>query len=346
MAGQRYVQLLQGHPFFDIAFLGASSKSACRTYREAVAHRWNLSTSIPSQVSDMTVSNIDQVDEALNCCDLIFSAVSSSVAAEWEFTYAKAGLPVVSNASAHRWEDDVPVIIPEINGNHLQLIESQQRNRGLKHGFVVVKPNCSLQSYVLPLAPLKEVFGLKRIVVTTMQALSGAGYPGVSAMDMIDNVIPFIPGEEEKSEKEPSRIFGRIESGQITSDSSFSISAHCNRVHVSDGHMACVSVEFEKEPAAADIINLWDSYSSPLTGLNLPSAPLKPILYTDEPARPQPSKDRMTGSGMVVTVGRLRECPVLHHRFVCLSHNTIRGAAGGGILIAELLVARGWIKVP
>ena len=343
MAGQRYIQLLKDHPWFDVTFVAASSRSAGKSYGEAVEGRWYMQTPIPTSVVSLKVSDVAHIDSAIEACDFVFSAVDSKTAREFEFAYAQKGIPVVSNASANRWTDDVPVIMPEVNYDHCQLIDAQKKQRGLEKGFVVAKPNCSLQSYLMALAPLKKEFGLKNVVITTMQALSGAGYPGVPSLAIIDNVLPLIPGEEEKSEREPSKIFGAVKDGKIVCDDSFAISAHCNRVPTLDGHLACVSVEFESKPSREDILLIWNSFASYPQREHLPSAPPSPIIYIDEPDRPQVNRDRNAGNGMAVTVGRLRDCPVFHYRFACLSHNTIRGAAGGGILIAEMLKRQGYL---
>jgi aspartate-semialdehyde dehydrogenase len=263
-----------------------------------------------------------------------------------EEEYAGRGFAVVSNNSAHRATPDVPVMVPEINFNHLDIIPQQRRQRGWKEGLLVVKPNCSIQSYMLPLyALLKAGYRVDAMIVTTLQAVSGAGYPGPASIDLIDNVIPYIGGEEEKSEVEPAKILGRIEGGRVVPDTGLKISAHCNRVPVSDGHIACCSVRFSgKKPSIDEVIDIWRNFSSLPQELKLPSTPIPPIIYRDEPDRPQPRQDRAAGDGMAVTVGRLRPCNVFDYRFVGLHHNTVRGAAGGSILTAELLVARGYVK--
>ena len=261
-----------------------------------------------------------------------------------ENAYAAAGIPVVSSSSAHRWTEDVPMLIPEINPPHLDVIPEQQKKRGWKRGFIVVKPNCSLQSYLAPIYALEQAgYPINQLLVTTMQAVSGAGYPGVASLDMVDNIVPFIGGEEEKSEKEPGKILGKIENGKIIPHTRLKISAHCNRVPVVDGHTACVSMKFAgKKPTREEIIRIWREFTSVPQELKLPSAPEHPLVYREEENRPQPRKDRDAEKGMAITLGRLRECNVLDYRFVGLSHNTIRGAAGGGILNAELLKAKGF----
>ncbi len=343
MVGQQYASLLENHPWFEVSFLAASERSAGKSYGEAVEGRWHMESPMPDKIKKIGVCTVGDIRQAKKHCSFVFSALDSDVAKIYEEKYAEAGIPVVSNASAHRADKDVPMLIPEINYGHLKIIPIQQKNRGWKKGFIVTKPNCSLQSYLTPLYALHSAFGIKGAVITTMQAVSGAGHPGVSSFDIIDNIIPFIKGEEEKSENEPLKILGMVDGSEIKNHSGIKISAHCNRVPVIDGHMACVSVEFENKPARDQIIEAWKNFRSLPQELGLPSAPKQPIIYRDEPDRPQTRLDRDNGKGMVVTVGRLRECKVLHYRFVGLSHNTIRGAAGGGILNAELLKARNFL---
>ncbi len=344
MVGQQYVSLLENHPWFEVSFLAASERSAGKSYGEAVEGRWHMKSPVPNNVKEMEVCTVDDIGKANKSCSFVFSALDSDIAKVYEEKYAEAGIPVVSNASTHRFTKDVPMLIPEINHGHLEIIPVQQKNHGWKKGFILVKPNCSLQSYLTPLYALHEKFRIKKVVITTMQAVSGAGHPGVSSFDIIDNIVPLIKGEEEKTENEPLKILGRIEGSGIKNCSGISISAHCNRVPVIDGHMACVSVEFENKPTRNQIIEAWKNFRSLPQTLNLPFAPKRPIIYMDEPDRPQTRLDRDNDKGMAVTVGRLRECNVLHYRFVGLSHNTIRGAAGGGILNAELLKAQGFLK--
>ncbi len=344
MAGQRYLQLLENHPWFDVVYLAASPRSAGMKYREAVSGRWHMDSPMPKSVEGLTVQSIEKVKEASKECALVFSAVSSDVARNYEELYAKAGCAVVSNASAHRWTKDVPMVIPEINPHHLELINIQRKKRKWKRGCLVTKPNCSLQSYLIALFALDKIWKPKQVLVTTLQALSGAGHPGVASLDAVDNVVPFIKGEEDKSEKEPSKILGHIHRGTIALRKKPVISATCTRVPCIDGHLATVSVNFEKKPTKRQIIKTWRNFRALPQELELPSAPESPILYLEEDDRPQPRKDRMAGKGMAVTVGRLRPCPIFDHRFVCLSHNTIRGAAGGGVLIAELLLAEGYVE--
>ncbi len=344
MVGQQYVGLLFHHPWFTIGFLASSELSAGKTYEEAVAGRWQSKTPIPKEIASMPVYRMDDVQKAKTSCAFVFSCVSSDVAQLYEERYAKEGMPVISNASYHRLSSDVPVLIPEVNPEHLQILPEQKKRRHWEKGFLVTKPNCSLQSYMIPLAPLHNLFTVKRLMVTTLQAASGAGYPGVSSLDLIDNVIPYIAHEEEKSEQEPLKIWGHIQEGLIVPTNKIAISAHCNRVAVVDGHLACVSVEFEKKPSQEEILDVWTHFSSTAQKLKLPSAPDSTLIYRKEIDRPQPRQDRNAGKGMSVTVGRLRNCPVFDYRFVALSHNTIRGAAGGGILNAELLLQQGCLE--
>ncbi len=340
MAGQRYLELLAAHPWFEPVWLAASSRSAGRPYREALAGRWFGTGEVPAQVADLPVHELARVDDASRACRLVFSAVDSDSAREFEMRYAAAGLAVVTNASPNRSEPDVPVVIPEVNPDHLAVLEVQRRRRGFGSGFVVAKPNCSLQSYLTPLAAL-AAFGVERVMVTTLQALSGAGHPGVSGLDALDNVIPYIAGEEEKTELEPLKILGKAGAEGIVAADRPVIAAHCNRVPTRDGHLACVSVGFRDRPGIAEVEAAWRAFQGEPQRLALPSAPAPALVVRSEPDRPQVLRDRDAGSGMAVTVGRLRPCRVLDLRFVGLSHNTLRGAAGGGVLIAELLRARG-----
>lgn len=347
MVGQTFIKLLENHPWFDITYLAASSSSAGKTYSEAVKGRWHMSSELPAYVKDLMVEDASNVDKAVGKCSLIFSAVSLSKdeVKSLEAKYASKGFAIVSANSAYRMEPDVPMLIPEINHEHTNVIEQQRKNRGWE-GLITVKPNCSIQSYMIPLhALIVKGFKIKRIVLTTLQGLSGAGYPGPSAFDLVDNIIPLIGGEEEKSELEPQKIFGTVQQGKIVNDTSFTISAHCTRVPVLDGHTVCVSVEFDgKKPTEAEILDCWKNYHSAARELGLPSAPKETIIYRDEVDRPQPRKDRDNGKGMAVTVGRLRPCNVFDYRFVGLSHNTVRGAAGGAILMAELITKKGLVK--
>ncbi len=348
MVGQNYLRLLSNHPWFEVVYLAASPNSAGKKYSEAVAGRWHMKTDLPDKYKDIIVEDASLVEKAIGKCSIIFSAVEmdkqSILAVEAE--YANKGFAVISNNSAHRNTDDVPVMIPEINADHLDIIPQQQKNHGWNKGFLVVKPNCSIQSYMIPLyALMKAGYKIDKMIVTTLQALSGAGYPGPAAIDLVDNIIPYIPGEEEKSEIEPLKIFGKIQSGKIVPSDSIKISAHCNRVAVTDGHTACCSIQFTgKKPEIEEIINIWRNFSALPQELKLPSAPIPAIIYRDEINRPQPQKDRDAGNGQAITVGRLRKCNVFDYRFIGLHHNTVRGAAGGSILTAELLKARGFVK--
>lgn len=347
MVGQNYIRLLDNHPWFNVTYVAASPKSAGKSYEEAVMGKWQMISGPPENVRKLIVKDANDVSQAIGKCALVFSALEmeKEKIRELEAAYAKAGIAVFSNASANRHVDNVPMLIPEINSNHIEIIPQQKKVNGWDKGFIVVKPNCSLQSYMAPVyALIKAGYEVKRMIITTMQAVSGAGYPGVPSLDMIDNMIPFISGEEEKSEIEPQKIMGKIVNGKIVNDTNMKISAHCNRVPVIDGHTACVSLEFgAKKPSLEEIKKIWKEFRSEPQELNLPFAPKKPIIYREEPNRPQPRKDRDTDKGMAVTVGRLRECKVFDIRFVCLSHNTVRGAAGGGILNAELLKAKGYL---
>lgn len=347
MVGQNFLRLLKDHPWFEVAHVAASPSSAGKMYSAAVAGRWVMDQDIPASVAGLVVADGSDVLAAKESCSLVFSAVSLDKKAvrDLEKEYAAAGLAVVSNNSAHRWTDDVPVMIPEVNPQHLEIIPAQRKRRGWSKGLIAVKPNCSVQSYLpLVFALMAAGHSVESIIVTTLQAVSGAGYPGPASIDMIDNVVPYIPGEEEKSEIEPLKILGSIKGGAFVNSKELKISAHCNRVPVSDGHLACVSVKFAgKKPSAGDIIKIWSEFSPEPQQLGLPSAPKPFIVYRDEEDRPQPRKDRDAGGGMAIVAGRLRDCPVLDYRFAALSHNTVRGAAGGGILTAELLKAKGYL---
>lgn len=348
MVGQNYLRLLKDHPWFRVTHVAASPRSAGKPYAEAVAGRWVMDGPLPDEFAALAVGDASDVQEAKARCDVAFSAVGmdQQAARELEESYAAAGVPVISNNSAHRQTEDVPMLIPEVNPHHVDIIPSQQRNRGWDEGFIAVKPNCSLQSYLPPVYALMAAgYRVESIVVTTLQAVSGAGYPGVSSNNMIDNIVPFIGGEEEKTELEPLKILGRIENGRLVDDGTLTVSAHCNRVPVTDGHTACVSLGFKsRRPSLDEIIAIWAAFEAEPQRLDLPSAPRPPIIYREEEDRPQPRKDRDASGGMAITVGRLRECPVMDIRFVALSHNTVRGAAGGAILSAELLVAHGYIE--
>ncbi len=349
MVGQNYIRLLENHPWFDVVYVAASANSAGVNYAESVKGRWQMHSPIPPNVAGLMVEDVANIGKAKEICDFVFSAFEmpdKELVKETENKYAEAGLPVVSNASANRWTEDVPMLIPEINADHTDIIETQKKNHGWDKGFMAVKPNCSLQSYLTPIYALETAgYEIEKIMITTMQAVSGAGYPGVPSLDMIDNIVPYIGGEEEKTEKEPLKILGQIKDGKFINREGLQISATCTRVPVTDGHTATVNVLFkDKKPTKDQILEIWENFKSIPQELDLPFAPVQPIHYTNEDNRPQPSKDRDTDKGMTVTVGRLRECNVFDFKFVALSHNTVRGAAGGGILNAELLVKQGFIK--
>lgn len=344
MVGQQYLQLLTNHPWFEICFLASSKLSAGKTYCEAVSGRWHMKMPIPECFLNLPVHRIDEIELAKRSCHFVFSAISNEAAKIYEERYAENGIPVISNAAYHRRSADVPVLIPEVNSEHAQIIPIQQKNRNWERGFLVVKPNCSLQSYMIPLSPLHQQFKVTRLQVTTLQAVSGAGYPGVSSLDIMDNVIPYIAGEEEKAETEPLKIWGHIRNNCISTANNIAISAHCNRVPVMDGHLACVSVQFEQKPSKEEILSLWKNFYGLPQKIQLPSAPDHSIIYLEESDRPQPRQDRYAGNGMSVTVGRLRDCSLFDYRFAALSHNTIRGAAGGGILNAEFLMQQGYLE--
>lgn len=349
MVGQNYIRLLENHPWFEVSFVSASSNSAGQKYKDSVATRWQMPSPIPKSVANLVVEDVANIDKALQHCDFVFSAFEmpdKKLIKEMEEKYAERGLPVVSNASANRWTSNVPMLIPEINGSHIEIIKTQQKHHGWKKGFVVVKPNCSLQSYLTPIFALNQAgHQISKIILTTMQAVSGAGYPGVASLDMIDNIVPYIGGEEEKTEKEPLKILGKIENGEIKNYKGLDISATCVRVPIIDGHSASVSIKFKnKKPSKEEIIKIWRNFKAEPQKMGLPFAPENPIIYLEEENRPQPKKDRNTDKGMATSVGRLRDCNVFDYKFVALSHNTVRGAAGGGILNAEYLVKKGLIK--
>jgi aspartate-semialdehyde dehydrogenase len=351
MVGQNYIALLKNHPWFEITYLAASMRSAGKKYKDAVAGRWHLRRDYDAAIGEITVEDANDVSRASGAekkgrLAFVFSALEmeKETILKLEEEYAAAGIPVVSNASANRWTPDVPMLIAEINPGHTDIIASQQKARGWKKGFIAVKPNCSIQSYMTPVwALIQAGCEIKRMVVNTMQAVSGAGHPGVSSLDIIDNVIPYIGGEEEKSEKEPLKILGVLENGVIKNAVEPVISAHCNRVSVIDGHTATVSMEFgAKKFSVEEITAIWNRFRALPQELKLPFAPERPIIVRSEPNRPQPAKDRGACNGMAVSVGRIRPCPVFDIRFAALSHNTVRGAAGGGILNAELLKVKGF----
>jgi aspartate-semialdehyde dehydrogenase len=337
MVGQRFLQLLQGHPWFEVAALIGSERSAGQRYGDAC--RWVLPGDIPEPARAMRVlGGIESLDTPL-----VFSALPSGVAGEVEEQLARAGHIVCSNAGAHRMDPDVPLLVPEVNPDHLALIAVQQRRRGWS-GAIVTNPNCTATPIAMAFRPLHDAFGISRALVVSMQGLSGAGYPGVASLDALDNVVPYIGGEEEKVESEPQKMLGRLE-GEAIMAAPFAISAHCNRVAVSDGHTDCVSLSFERTPARDELVAALREWRALPQELHLPSAPPAPVLVLDAPDRPQPRRDRDTSGGMATLVGRIRPCPLFEYKMVLLAHNTIRGAAGGSILNAELMLAQGIITM-
>ena len=336
--GQRFVQMLQGHPWFELSVLCASPRNAGKRYAEAC--NWLLRGDMPAHLQDAVLAEMAPGID----CQVVFSALPSGVARQVEAELAAAGYVVCSNASAYRYEPDVPLLIPEVNPEHMGLIDLQRRRRGWP-GFITTNPNCSTTHLVSALHPLHEAFGIRKVFVVTMQAVSGAGYSGVTSMDIIDNVVPYIGSEEEKMEhREPQKLLGRYD-GQGVETADFVISAHCNRVPVRNGHLAAVSVEFARRPTLEEVRRAWAEYDPLPQRMGLPSAPQQAIIYREETDRPQPRMDRLAGSvaGMATVVGRLREDPLLHVKFLALGHNTIRGAAGGSLLNAELLVSQGYL---
>ena len=343
MVGQRFITLLENHPWFNLVALAASARSAGKTYEEAVGSRWLMQTPMPESVKKMVVLDAANVEEVASRVDFVFCAVNmkKDEIKALEEAYAKAECPVVSNNSAHRFTPDVPMVVPEINADHIEIIPAQRKRLGTKRGFVAVKSNCSLQSYVPALHPLRK-YGITDVLVCTYQAISGAGKTFDTFPDILDNVIPYIGGEEEKSEQEPLKLWGRIENDKIVPATAPRFTAQCLRVPVSDGHMGAVFVRFENKPSKEEILQAWKEFHGPAQDLNLPSAPKQFLHYFEENDRPQPKFDRMLENGMAVSIGRLREDTQYDYKFVCLSHNTLRGAAGGGVLLAELLAAKGY----
>ncbi|WP_442600548.1 aspartate-semialdehyde dehydrogenase [Paenibacillus sp. KN14-4R] len=345
MVGQRFVELLNEHPWFEVTTIAASGRSAGKTYEESVQGRWKLATPIPDAVKNIVVLDAANVEEVAGQVDFIFCAVDMTKAEiqALEEAYAKTGTPVISNNSAHRWTPDIPMVIPEINPQHIDVIAAQRKRLGTSTGFIAVKPNCSIQSYVPALHALLD-FKPTQVVASTYQAISGAGKNFTDWPDMLDNVIPYIGGEEEKSEQEPLRIWGSIHNGEIVKASSPIITTQCIRVPVTDGHLATVFASFENKPAKDEILARWLNFKGRPQELGLPSAPKQFITYFEEDNRPQTKLDREIERGMGVSVGRLREDSIYDYKFVGLSHNTLRGAAGGAVLIAELLKAEGYIQ--
>lgn len=344
MVGQRFITLLDNHPYFEVTVLAASARSAGQRYEDALAGRWKLVAPMPEWSKDMIVRDASKVNEVASVCDFVFCAVDmpKDQIKELEYAYAKSETPVVSNNSAHRWTPDVPMIIPEINADHAEVINAQRARLGTKRGFIAVKPNCSIQSYVPLLTPLKE-FEPTEVAVTTYQAISGAGKTFKEFPEILDNVIPYIGGEEEKSEQEPLRVWGKLENGEIVKAQAPVISAQCLRVPVSDGHTAAVFVNFKKKPSKEQILEAWKNFSGKPQELELPSAPKQFITYFEEDNFPQSKLHRDTERGMGITAGRLREDTLFQWKFIGLSHNTLRGAAGGAVLTAELLTRLGYI---
>ena len=348
MVGQRFVLLLAEHPWFNVKVVAASPRSAGKSYKDAVGEKWAFDCEIPENIASLTVKNATQdIAQIASEVDFVFCAVDmkKDEIKALEEAYAKAECPVISNNSAHRMTDDVPMVIPEINADHIKVIEAQRKRLGTKRGFIAVKSNCSLQSYVPAIYPLDKKFGVKEVLVCTYQAISGAGKTFKTWPEMLDNVIPFIGGEEEKSETEPLKIWGKVENGKIVNAASPAFTAQCIRVPVSDGHMGAVFMRFEdgKKPGKEEILDCWKNYSGRAQELSLPSAPKQFLHYFSEDNLPQTKLQRNLEGGMAISIGRLREDSQYDYKFVCLSHNTLRGAAGGGVLLAELLCAEGYI---
>ena len=344
MVGQRFISLLENHPWFEVTTIAASPRSAGKTYEDAVGDRWKMDTPMPEAVKKIKVMNVNEVESVASWVDFVFSAVdmSKDEIKKIEEEYAKTETPVVSNNSAHRWTPDVPMMVPEINPEHVEVIEAQKKRLGTKRGFIAVKPNCSIQSYAPVLTAWKE-FEPYEVVATTYQAISGAGKTFKDWPEMVGNIIPYIGGEEEKSEKEPLRLWGEVKEGEIVPATSPVITCQCIRVPVLNGHTAAVFVKFKKKPTKEQLIEKLTSFSGVPQELNLPSAPRQFIRYMEEDNRPQVTLDVDYENGMGISVGRLREDTVYDWKFVGLSHNTVRGAAGGAVLCAELLKAKGFI---
>src|SRR6267378_8120552 len=337
MVGQRLVKLLAEHPWFELTAVAASERSSGKTYAEAA--RWHLEGPIPEVAGKLVVKDLDPSLE----CDFVFSALDSSVAGKAEEDFARAGYPVVSNSKNHRMDADVPLLIPEVNAAHVDSIHVQQKNRGYDSGFIVTNPNCSTAGLVLVLKPLADAFGLEKIFVVTLQAVSGAGYPGVPSLDILGNVVPFISGEEEKMESEPQKLLGKWNGSRFV-DAGIGLSAHCNRVPVVDGHLECVSLGLKKIASLDEVREALRNFTVDAELASLPTALKNPVLVLDDENRPQPRRDANTGNGMAAVVGRVRECPLFDVKLTLLSHNLVRGAAGAALLNAELLAARGFLN--
>jgi len=346
MVGQRFVSLMENHPWFDLKVIAASAHSAGKTYEQAARSRWAIETPFPEKYKDIVVKDADADKETIAAeVDFVFCAVDmkKEEILALEEAYAKLECPVISNNSANRWTPDVPMVIPEVNPEHIEVIHSQRKRLGTKRGFIAVKSNCSIQSYVPALSPLREKFGIQDVVVCTYQAISGAGKTFETWPEMIDNVIPYIGGEEEKSEQEPLKVWGTVENGTIRKASDTSITAQCIRVPVSNGHLACVFVRFKTKPTKEEMLEAWKTFRGVPQELQLPTAPKQFLNYFEEDNRPQTGLDRNLEGGMAISIGRLREDTQYDYKFVSLSHNTLRGAAGGGVELAELLCAKGFI---
>jgi aspartate-semialdehyde dehydrogenase len=337
IVGQRLVKMLADHPWFELAEVAASERSSGKRYAEAV--RWHQDGPIPAEAGNLIVKSLAPTLD----CDFVFSALDSSIAGEAEEEFARAGYPVVSNSKNHRMDADVPLLIPEVNAAHLEAIPQQRKNRGYNGGFIVTNPNCSTAGLALVLKPLADAFGLEKIFVVTLQALSGAGYPGVASLDIVGNLVPHIGGEEDKMETEPQKILGTWDAGCFL-DAALGISAHCNRVHVMDGHLECVSLSLKKHATLDEVREVLRNFQMDAELASLPSAVRHPIVVLDEEDRPQPRRDVHAGNGMAAVVGRIRKCPVLDVKLTLLSHNLVRGAAGAALLNAELLAARGFLR--
>jgi len=345
MVGQRFVTLMENHPWFELTVIAASPRSAGKTYEEAVGPRWAMSKPMPAKAKNMIVMDaVADLEMIVDLVDFVFSAVDmkKDEIKALEEAYAKHECPVISNNSAHRWTPDVPMVVPELNPEHISVIEAQRKRLGMMRGLIAVKSNCSIQSYVPALHPLRQ-FGLEKILVCTYQAISGAGKTFVTWPEMLDNLIPYIGGEEEKSEQEPLKVWGKVENGVIVNASAPLITAQCLRVPVSDGHTAATFVTFRNKPSMDEMKEIWANFKGRPQQLNLPTAPKQFLHYFEAPDRPQAALDRDLELGMAVSVGRLRPDTQYDYKFVCLSHNTLRGAAGGGVLLAELLCAEGYI---
>lgn len=339
MVGQRFIELLQGHPWFEIVALAASEQHGGRPYAEVA--RWRLASEMPASVASLPV--VVCRPEVLPAVKIAFSALPGEIAGEIELAFANAGVAVFSNAKNYRMVADVPLLIPEVNPEHIAAIVQQRKLRGWSTGCIVTNANCSATPLVMALKPLQKQFGVRKVLITTLQAISGAGYPGLPSYDILDNVIPYIGGEEEKLESETLKMLGDWQEGQGFIDAPLVVSAHCNRVATREGHLECASIELERDASPEAIIAAWEEYVAEPQQLKLPSAPERALIYRREQDRPQTIRDRDAGNGMTVTLGRLRPCPILGYKFVMLGHNTIRGAAGGSVLNAELCVHHGLV---